>query len=243
MSTICFLRNVLLLYSSHLFCTVCLSLSCLPLRLCLVRFLLLRSPWVHPCTRWTPTTLWLSRPLPPLTRRTPPQRRPLPQPLPARPPLRWKQLSSAQLTSSHLISPHLEERHQRPRSAFCLYNVLLVITYSVSHHSLRLLLLIHSWFIHSFTHPPDLSHTYPSTSQQSGKRVPLIKFLGKRSLLKATSHTSNTSTQSSVGTVAGYDLTPVTSLYDEYDQATLGRPGLSEAEMEAVETGGASLFA
>ena len=77
--------------------------------------------------------------------------------------------------------------------------------------------------------------------QNSHKRVPLIKFLGKRSLLKAKAAPAASPAAPSSAS-AGYDLHPVASMYDEYDTAHLGRPLLTEAEMEAVETGGASLF-
>lgn len=40
----------------------------------------------------------------------------------------------------------------------------------------------------------------------------------------------------------GHELSPVASLYDNYDAAGLGRPALTDEEIEAVETGGASLF-
>lgn len=79
---------------------------------------------------------------------------------------------------------------------------------------------------------------------QASKRVPLIKFLGKRSLLKAPPSSSPppSSTETISSSSSGYTLIPVASSYDGYDTATLGRPLLTEAEMEAVETGGASLF-
>lgn len=87
--------------------------------------------------------------------------------------------------------------------------------------------------------------------QSSHQRVPLIKFLGKRSLLKhapSSAHASATtpspaSAHHSTAPVDRHSLSPVAAMFDGYDAATLGRPGLTAAEMEAVETGGASLFA
>ena len=81
--------------------------------------------------------------------------------------------------------------------------------------------------------------------QNSHKRVPLIKFLGKRSLLKKSDHSTtveSTNTTTSATAEYGHELSPVASLYDNYDAAGLGRPGLTDEEIEAVETGGASLF-
>mmetsp|Transcript_24903 Transcript_24903/g.46468 ORF Transcript_24903/g.46468 Transcript_24903/m.46468 type:complete len:228 (+) Transcript_24903:95-778(+) len=84
--------------------------------------------------------------------------------------------------------------------------------------------------------------TSAPTSGSHKKRVPLIKFLGKRSLLKKDPAQSSSATSTSTAT-ADHQLSPVASMYDNYNAATLGRPGLTEAEIEAVETGGASLFA
>jgi hypothetical protein len=60
--------------------------------------------------------------------------------------------------------------------------------------------------------------------------------------LKAKAAAAAASSPTTTTTSAGYQLSPVTSMYDDYDTATFGRPLLTEAEMEAVETGGASLF-
>ena len=73
---------------------------------------------------------------------------------------------------------------------------------------------------------------------QKSKRIPLIKFLGKRSLLKNKKTPPQTDSSLSIPS-----LNPVESQYDNYDAATLGRPLLTDAEIDAVESGGASLFA
>jgi hypothetical protein len=79
--------------------------------------------------------------------------------------------------------------------------------------------------------------------QNSHKRVPLIKFLGKRSLLKKSDHSTTVESTNTTATAEyGHELSPVASLYDNYDAAGLGRPALTDEEIEAVETGGASLF-
>jgi hypothetical protein len=74
----------------------------------------------------------------------------------------------------------------------------------------------------------------------------MIKFLGKRSLLKKSAPSSTPPPPAATATAtndASYDITPVASMYDDYDTARLGRPVMTDAEIEAVETGGASLFA
>jgi hypothetical protein len=77
--------------------------------------------------------------------------------------------------------------------------------------------------------------------------VPLIKFLGKRSLItkdKAPS-TASASPAAAVKVDSQKDATiatiaPVEGM-DSYNYAWMGRPALSDAEMDAIESGGASV--
>lgn len=77
------------------------------------------------------------------------------------------------------------------------------------------------------------------------KRVPLIKFLGKRSLLKNAVPTSAAAPMKTASPINvkkpvkegnGVDFRTLTG------GAWFGRPELSESEIEAIESGGASLI-
>jgi len=90
-----------------------------------------------------------------------------------------------------------------------------------------------------------------SSTDHHHSRTPLIKFLGKRSLLAKTSPTHNTSSAvNSVNKTSAVKVmaTPSSKFIKEgtgVDFATLkggawyGRPRISDAEMQAIESGGA----
>ena len=89
-----------------------------------------------------------------------------------------------------------------------------------------------------------------SSTDHHHSRTPLIKFLGKRSLLPKGSHSPSSSTVSSSSKTPAVKVTaaPVSKPVKEgtgVDFATLkggawyGRPRISDAEMQAIESGGA----
>lgn len=85
-----------------------------------------------------------------------------------------------------------------------------------------------------------------AAAASSGHRVPLIKFLGKRSLLKKTPAAPTAATSGAAAAAAGAAAARVVKEGNGEDfmsmpgGAWFGRPKLSEAEMEAIESGGAS---
>ncbi len=83
----------------------------------------------------------------------------------------------------------------------------------------------------------------PSADHHAGARKPLIKFLGKRSLLGKGGSAALTKSPSAAAPAVRYEDikgTPGALTFAELPPM-YGRPVLSEAEMEAIESGGATL--
>ncbi len=78
-------------------------------------------------------------------------------------------------------------------------------------------------------------------------RAPLIKFIGKRSILKqhakeATTHVKTISTPvQNTHTIPSTTSTKVSNALSAHEGASLGRLHISLAEIAAIESGGASM--
>jgi 2-oxoglutarate dehydrogenase E2 component (dihydrolipoamide succinyltransferase) len=95
---------------------------------------------------------------------------------------------------------------------------------------------------------PAAASAAAAAASHTGGRTPLIKFLGKRSLLKGAASSSSAAGKVSAGAQPVARPTPVAKVVKEgngVDFATLkggawyGRPRMSDAEMRAIESGGA----
>jgi len=82
------------------------------------------------------------------------------------------------------------------------------------------------------------------SSNDTHGRIPLIKFLGKRSLLKKSSSTSSSVVNQNINNISsskpikegnGVDFTTLNG------GAWFGRPMMTDAEIDAIESGGASI--
>ena len=82
------------------------------------------------------------------------------------------------------------------------------------------------------------------SSNDTYGRIPLIKFLGKRSLLKKSSSTSSSVVNQNINNISsskpikkgnGVDFTTLNG------GAWFGRPMMTDAEIDAIESGGASI--
>ena len=98
------------------------------------------------------------------------------------------------------------------------------------------------------TNAPPTVAAAPSSTDHHHSRTPLIKFLGKRSLLPkgSPSHSSSTVNSSNkTSVVKVMDTSKPIKEGTGVDFATLkggawyGRPRISDAEMQAIESGGA----
>ena len=95
---------------------------------------------------------------------------------------------------------------------------------------------------------PSVAPSAPNTRTHPSGKSSLIHFTGKRSLIAQPSHKSPTGTSAPVSAAkpppgvspAGLKVWSAVDMED-YDAAWLGRPRLSAAEIEAVQSGGASI--